>query len=212
MFYYKWLNKDSNYTIIACHGTGGDENDLIPLAESLDPYANILSLRGNIEQHGLRRFFIRNQDGTFDQQNLCEQVQNLHQFLTNHQVTQLTKDTQLIGLGYSNGAMFLIAYMLLHPHAIRTYIYLHPMATLIPQNNLSLTDTQYLITYGQYDQYSTPAQIAALNQITERTSAQATFFKHDGGHEITKVEREYAASWLNQAKSKSAKVNLDNGQ
>ena len=53
-------------TLVLLHGTGGDENDLIPLGRMLVPDANLLSLRGNVLENGLPRFFRRIAEGVFD--------------------------------------------------------------------------------------------------------------------------------------------------
>jgi len=44
-------------TLLVLHGTGGDENDLIPLANELMPGAAVLSPRGKVLEHGMPRFF-----------------------------------------------------------------------------------------------------------------------------------------------------------
>lgn len=48
---------DDDTVLLMLHGTGGDENDLIPLAHLLRPGAAILSPRGNVLEHGMPRFF-----------------------------------------------------------------------------------------------------------------------------------------------------------
>ena len=42
--------------LLLLHGTGGDENDLIPLAQQLLPGAALLSPRGKVLEHGMPRF------------------------------------------------------------------------------------------------------------------------------------------------------------
>ena len=44
-------------TLVVFHGTGGDENDLIPVAKMISTDVNILSLRGNTSENGMLRFF-----------------------------------------------------------------------------------------------------------------------------------------------------------
>ena len=52
---------DRSMTLLLLHGTGGDENDLIPVARMIDTAgASILSPRGKVLENGLPRFFRRN--------------------------------------------------------------------------------------------------------------------------------------------------------
>ncbi len=56
------------------HGTGGDEQQLIPLARQLDPAAAILSPRGKLSENGNARFFRRLAEGVFDLEDLQVQT------------------------------------------------------------------------------------------------------------------------------------------
>src|SRR4029450_7045287 len=53
-------------TLLLLHGTGGSEDDLLPLGERLLPGAARLSPRGRVLEHGMPRFFRRLAEGVFD--------------------------------------------------------------------------------------------------------------------------------------------------
>lgn len=42
--------------LLLLHGTGGTEEDLLPLAQIVDPDASVLSVRGNVLENGMPRF------------------------------------------------------------------------------------------------------------------------------------------------------------
>src|SRR5690625_2362530 len=68
-------------TLFLLHGTGGTEKDLLPLAEMVDADAAVLSVRGNVLENGMPRFFKRFAEGVFDEEDLRFRTEELKQFL-----------------------------------------------------------------------------------------------------------------------------------
>ena len=64
-------------TLLLLHGTGGDENDLIPLGEQLSPGSALLSPRGKMLENGMPRFFRRLAEGVFDLDDLKARTREL---------------------------------------------------------------------------------------------------------------------------------------
>src|SRR5689334_25252779 len=69
--------------LLLLHGTGGDENDLIPLGQELLPGAAILGVRGKVLENGMPRFFRRLAEGVFDLQDLERRTAELAGFIEN---------------------------------------------------------------------------------------------------------------------------------
>src|SRR5205823_7693663 len=94
----------SSTTLVLLHGTGGDEEDLIPLGRALLPGAGLLSPRGKVLERGAPRFFRRIAEGVFDQEDLARRTEELGQFI---EAAAKTYDLDLQGIvtvGFSNGA------------------------------------------------------------------------------------------------------------
>ena len=71
----------SKPVLLLLHGTGGNELDLLPLAEIMDPEASVLSVRGNVLENGMPRFFRRLAEGIFDEEDLIFRTKELNEFL-----------------------------------------------------------------------------------------------------------------------------------
>src|SRR3712207_6609130 len=67
--------------LLLLHGTGGDENDLLPLGEALLPGAARLSPRGKVLENGMPRFFRRLAEGVFDLEDLRRRTHELADFV-----------------------------------------------------------------------------------------------------------------------------------
>ena len=102
----------NDQTIILLHGTGGNEYDLIPLGKHIDSHANILSIRGNVQEYGMPRFFKRLAMGVFDLESLAEETENLYQFIQESAVNYRFSLEKTTVIGYSNGANITSSMML----------------------------------------------------------------------------------------------------
>ena len=91
-------------TLLLLHGTGGNEQDLIPMGQELLPGAALLSPRGRILENGMPRFFRRLAEGVFDQEDLRERTDELARFVTDASRVYRIQNDRVIAVGYSNGA------------------------------------------------------------------------------------------------------------
>ena len=86
-FIHKFIPPESpknnnSLTLLLLHGTGGEENDLIPIANMLEiTNASILSPRGKVLENGMPRFFRRLAEGVFDIEDLKFRTNELADFV-----------------------------------------------------------------------------------------------------------------------------------
>src|SRR4051812_28059327 len=87
-------------TLLLLHGTGGDENDLIPLGNALLPGAAMLSPRGKVLEHGMPRFFRRLAEGVFDQEDLALRTDELAEFIERAQEKYEIDPASIVAVGF----------------------------------------------------------------------------------------------------------------
>jgi len=179
-----------DHVVLVLHGTGGDEYDLIPLTKQLFPDSNILSLRGTVHEQGMNRFFMRYPDGTFDQQSIKDQTQNLTTFLEKASIDYTFSIENITVLGYSNGANFALSHMFYYPGILRKAILLHPTIPFEPRA-LNLTNTKIIVTTGKHDEYTSTTQKTKLKAILENAHTILHWFEHNGGHELRQEEFQF---------------------
>ena len=78
----KQKHNEKHLQLLLLHGTGRNEQDLIPLAYELDKSAAILSPRGKVLENGITpRFFRRLAEGVFDLEDLKFRTNELADFV-----------------------------------------------------------------------------------------------------------------------------------
>lgn len=138
-------------TFILLHGTGGDEHDLLPLAQALNAHYNVLSVRGEVSENGMNRFFKRYGEGQYDVEDLKYRTNNLIQFLKEAAETYRFDLTQAIPVGFSNGSNIAIS-MMLHPDISFNKALLYaPLYPLDSVNDKDLSNAKVLLSMGEND-------------------------------------------------------------
>ncbi len=185
-------------TLLLLHGTGGDEDDLIPLGRALLPGAGMLSPRGNVLENGAPRFFRRIAEGVFDQEDLARRTDELATFITAAaQTYQLDRDG-IVAVGFSNGANIAASLLFRHPGLLHAAVLLSPMMPFEPETLPDLAGTTVFIGAGRSDPIAPPAQAERLAQRLRDAGAAVTLHWSPGVHTIAKGELNAAAHWIAQ--------------
>lgn len=183
-------------TLLLLHGTGGDENDLLPLGRALLPGAGILSPRGKVLEHGAPRFFRRLREGVFDQEDLAHRTHELAEFIEAAVATYSLERDGIIAVGFSNGANIAASLLLRRPGLIRGAVLLSPMVPFEPGELADLSETSIFIGAGRADAIAPPEQAERLAEIFRRSGAEVTVHWDRGGHTVTKGEVDAAHQWI----------------
>ena len=115
--------------LLLLHGTGGDENDLLPLGRLISPGSALLSPRGKVLENGMPRFFRRLAEGVFDEDDVRQRAHELADFVDAAR-NGLRHRQRPSRVGYSNGANIAAAMMLLRPDVLAGAALLRAMVPL----------------------------------------------------------------------------------
>jgi len=187
-------------TLLLLHGTGGDENSLVELGSSLAPGAALLRLRGNVREGQSNRFFRRHPEGILDQEDLELRTAELAGFLRQAQKYYAFDLTEMIAVGFSNGANILASLLFRYPGLVRGAILLSPMMPFEPESSLNLTGTSVFIGAGRNDPLVPAGSVERLVKALHEAGANVGVYRTDEAHRITAMEVEAATSWLDELK------------
>jgi predicted esterase len=183
-------------TLLLLHGTGGNEQDLLSLGQTLLPEANLLSPRGKVLEHGMPRFFRRLAEGVFDQADLALRTRELAGFLTAASGRYGFDPARVIAVGYSNGANIAASLLLRFPDRLAGAVLFHPMVPFVPETLPKLPETPLFIGAGRNDPIVPVENTTQLVSLFETAGAKVSVTWHNGGHALTSGEVEAAQQWL----------------
>jgi phospholipase/carboxylesterase len=183
-------------TLVVLHGTGGNEDDLIGIAQTVAPGAAVISPRGKVLEGGAPRFFRRLAEGVFEPAEVRSRAEELAKFIGEAAARYGRDPERIFALGYSNGANIASTVMLIEPGVIRAAVLLRPMLVFQPEEETDLTGTAALVSAGRVDPIVPTASVEALVQLLESRGAEVTLKWQLGGHNLVPSEVKDAADWF----------------
>jgi predicted esterase len=193
---FRPASADDAPTLLMLHGTGGDERDLLPLAEMLDPQAAVLSPRGKVLEHGMPRFFRRLSEGVFDEDDLRRRTFELADFVQSAADHYAIDPGRIVAAGFSNGANIAASLLLLKPGLLSGAILFRAMVPLVPDPMPPAADTPVFLSNGRRDPLMSADQTERLVALLRRSGATVTLAWQDAGHELTRPDVDQAREWL----------------
>ena len=183
-------------TLLLLHGTGGNEEDLIPLGHEIAPEAAILSPRGKVLEAGMPRFFRRLAEGVFDIEDLKFRTNELADFIENASKLYSFDLEYMIAVGYSNGANIASSLLLLRPEILSTAILFRPMVPFIPDTLPNLISKNIFMSAGEWDPIVPRQNTEKLFDIFKKAHANISIHWQKSGHELGQEEILAAKEWL----------------
>ena len=180
--------------LLLLHGTGGDENDLLPLGTALSPGAALLSPRGQVLEHGMPRFFRRLAEGVFDEDDVRRRAAELGAFVT--EARQRHGLAAPIAVGFSNGANIAAALLLTQPGVLAGAVLLRAMVPLSEPPAVDLKGKPVLILSGAADPIVPAANAAKLAAQLSQAGAEVTHRTLPAGHQLSQADVNLARDWL----------------
>lgn len=168
------------------HGTGGDEQQFMEVAAQLAPGARLIAPRGDISERGALRYFKRLAEGRYDMEDLARATAKMTGFVRDR--LGVDRPSEVVGLGYSNGANILASVLLETPDLFDSAVLLHPLIPFAPGPQPGLKGRKMLITAGRRDPICPAPETERLAVYFAAQGAEAEIFWHDGGHEIRQEE------------------------
>jgi phospholipase/carboxylesterase len=180
--------------LLLLHGTGGNENDLVPLAAQLSPGAALLSPRGKVTENGMPRFFRRLAEGVFDIADLKTRTAELGDFIA--AARKIYGIEAPVAVGFSNGANIAASLLLTRPEVLRGAVLLRAMLPFEPQVPPDLTGKPVLFLSGSNDPIIPADARERLAAVLQAAGAELVHKALPTGHNLTQNDLTIAAQWL----------------
>ena len=194
-FIHRLVAGDTNRPpLLLLHGTGGDENDLIKLGQTIAPDATLLAPRGKVLEGGMPRFFRRLSEGVFDEDDVRKRADELADF-----VDDARKAYNLaapVALGFSNGANIAAAILLRRPQTFAGAALLRAMVPLPDQPVAGLAGKPVLILSGSMDPIAPPENAARLAAILKGAGAAVEHRSLPASHGLSQADIMLTREWL----------------
>jgi phospholipase/carboxylesterase len=207
-FAHRFFPGESGPTLLVLHGTGGSEDDLVPLARELAPGAAILSPRGKVSEYGAARFFRRLAEGVFDHEDLVFRTHELAEFVEAASREYGFDLSRLVGTGFSNGANIAASLMLLHPGLLKAAVLFRAMVPFEPEEAPDLSGMPVFLAAGRRDQMIPPQNTERLAEILKEAGADLDLRWRDTDHGLTYEEVAEAKVWLSGVVAKLAATDI----
>lgn len=166
------------------------------MAEELNPEANILSLRGNVSENGMLRFFKRISIDKFDEEDIRLRAKEVQDFLKEIKQELNINFEKSIFLGFSNGANIIASMLLLGSNIIKRVILLRPTFPIMPEVEIEKNHAKVIILSGTNDPYASEDKVELLKTELEALGHKVEQEYTGEGHFLNDNDIEQVKKWI----------------
>lgn len=189
-----FIKKDLNNVIVLLHGTGSNENEFLQIGEVIDSSSSILSIRGNVNENGMNRFFERYGMGLYNIESYEDETENLYETIVNASKEYGFNLEDVTIAGFSNGANIALGLIQDYPGFVNNYILLSPDYINKEKGFNDLSNLNIFISTAKDDPYINNLNVE--NMISQMNEHGANLNIYVGkGHQITYQILEEATKW-----------------
>ena len=186
--------------IIALHGHGSNEHDLISLASHLQKDLLWVSGRGpSTYDENAYDWYKFNQPGIPEPIEIAKAIKTLNTFIAELIVTYPVNPEKIFLLGFSQGSMISMAYLMAHPEKITGVIALSgyiPPNIGMEINEIEIRNKPIIITHGVED-CIIPIKYGQLNRDTFlKLGLDVVYKEFHMGHSISDESIKAVKNWL----------------
>lgn len=181
--------------ILALHGTGADEHDLLPLADLVAPGQPVLSPRGPVREGSANRWFRRFAEGRFDLEDVERRAAELAAWVEAAKQANGLAGRDVVALGFSNGANIAAALLLRQPGVLSGAVLLRAQATL-EAGGRTADGVRALLVSGAMDPIVPAGESARLAEALRAAGVALTHETVPAGHGLTQRDVALACGFL----------------
>jgi phospholipase/carboxylesterase len=181
--------------LLMLHGSGGTEQDMVPLASQLAPTSMAVSVRGAVPWDRGFAFFRRFEDRSIDEGDLVARAAQLADAVVQIEINYHFPRPP-IAVGFSNGAIMAAALVMLYPSHLSGAVLLRPLSPFAINPNTRVPGTPALIIDGHHDERRLPGDGGRLAQRLMQIGAHVTHHLLPTGHSITEDDIRLVREWL----------------
>jgi phospholipase/carboxylesterase len=186
---------DGAMPVLLLHGSGGTEQDLLPLGRILMPLAPLIAIRGGLKWENGFAFFRRFDDRRVDEVDLRARAVVLAEFIAEISGPESSSKKPIV-IGFSNGAIMAAALVLMRPELFSAAVLYRPLPPQSDARDVHMHAMPILILDGERDRRRMRGDGRRLAERFCQMGARVTHHVLPVGHSITPEDIAITEDWL----------------